>query len=45
MEDAGIVLKVSSEEYRLLLSVRNSFATVESFREALSNNYCEYMVR
>lgn len=41
MEDAGIMLKVSSEEYRLLLSMRNSYITVESLKEALSNATCD----
>lgn len=35
MHKAGIVLKVSPEEYSLLLSMRNAFITVQSLREAL----------
>ncbi|MHB9095086.1 MAG: hypothetical protein ACYC21_10460 [Eubacteriales bacterium] len=39
MNNAGIVLKVSPEEYRFLLSMRNAFISVHSLREALKNAF------
>ena len=37
MSTAGIVLKVSPEEYRFLLSMRNAFIPIQSLREVLNN--------
>lgn len=42
MQNAGIVLKVSPEEYSLLLSMRNAFVTVKSLREVLHHAICEH---
>lgn len=42
MHNAGIVLKVSPEEYSLLLSMRNAFVTVQSLREVLRRAFREH---
>lgn len=39
MQNAGIVLRVSPEEYRFLLSMRNAFDSIQSLRDVLHHAF------